>query len=149
MEERMQGTNGKLKRREAREQAFQILFEKTVNDEPMRELMEAAEEAWEMQIDAYASRILLLTEEKQEEIDERIAKHLRGWNLRRLSKVTLSLLRLAVCEMCFLQQEDVPVSVSINEAVELAKRYGNEKDASYINGVLASVARAEDGAGNA
>ncbi|MBP3705052.1 MAG: transcription antitermination factor NusB, partial [Clostridia bacterium] len=62
---------------------------------------------------------------------------------------TLAILRLAVCEMKFLNAQDVPVSVSINEAVELAKVYGNEKDASYVNGVLSSVAKSMNEAENA
>ena len=55
--------------------------------------------------------------------------------------MTLTILRLAVCEIKFLCTKDVPVSVSINEAVELAKTYGNEKDASYVNGVLSTIAK--------
>ena len=75
----------------------------------------------------------------REEVEEAIEKHIRGWSLRRLSKVTLALLRLAVYEM--LWEESIPASVTINEAVELAKIYGGKDDASYINGVLASVAK--------
>ncbi len=149
MEELLAGKTGKLKRREAREQAFWLLFEKTFREEKMSELMECAEEALEMKIDPYASRVALLSEEKQEEIDRRIEENLRGWKLRRLSKVALSLLRLSVCEICFLRSKNVPVSVSINEAVELAKQYGSEKDSAYVNGVLSSVAKAESGAENA
>ena len=61
--------------------------------------------------------------------------------MNRISRVSLVLLRLALCEMLY--ETDVPVSVSINEAVELAKQYAPEDDASFINGVLGSVARAE------
>lgn len=149
MEELFAGRTGVLKRREAREQAFCLLFEKTFREEPMSELMDCAEEALEMEIDPYAVRIALLSEEKQAEIDARIEENLRGWKLRRLTKVSLALLRLSVCEICFLRDDEVPPSVSINEAVELAKQYGTEKDSAYVNGVLASVAKTEEGAENA
>ena len=93
-------------RHESREQAFVLLFEKTVNDDPMADIIEMAVEA----------------------------------------RMTLTILRVAVCEMKFMKAPDVPVSVSINEAVELAKVYGNEKDAAYVNGVLSSIAKSLDGA---
>ncbi len=145
MEELLAGKTGSLKRREAREQAFWLMFEKTFREEPISELMDCAEEALEMKMDPYAVRIALLAEEKHEEIDARIEENLRGWKLKRLTKVSLSLLRLSVCEICFLKAKDVPVSVSINEAVELAKQYGTEKDSAYVNGVLSSVAKAMNG----
>ena len=68
-----------------------------------------------------------------------ITENLKGWSLRRLSKVALSLLRMAVFELMY--QRDTPVSVVINEAVELAKTYGGQGDSAYVNGVLGSVAR--------
>ena len=129
------------KRHESREQAFVLLFEKTVSGSSMEDIIEAAIEARCIEMDPYCEKLTGLAELYMDEIDEVITKHIRGWSLRRLSKVTLSILRLAVCEIKFLKAEDVPVSVSINEAVELAKVYGNEKDASYINGVLSSVAK--------
>lgn len=129
------------KRHESREQAFVLLFEKSVSGSSMEEIIEAAVEARCIEMDPYCEKLTGLAELYLEEIDAEIEKHIRGWSLRRLSKVTLSILRLAVCEMKFLHAADVPVSVSINEAVELAKVYGNEKDAAYINGVLSSVAK--------
>lgn len=79
-------------------------------------------------------------EAHQQEIDQLIEGHIRGWSLRRLSKVALALLRLAVYEMMW--DEGIPYSVSINEAVELAKTYGGKDDAPYVNGVLASISKA-------
>ena len=73
------------------------------------------------------------------EIDETISKLAVDWKLERIMRVDLSILRLAIYEMVFV--DDIPVSVSINEAVELAKRYGGDADASFINGVLGGVAR--------
>ena len=82
-------------------------------------------------------------EENSQQIDSVISQHIRGWSLHRLSKVALALLRLAVYEMLF--DDSIPTSVSINEAVELAKMYGGKEDAPYINGVLATVDKVLNG----
>ena len=136
-------------RRESREKACVLLFEKTMTNDSMEDIIEMAVEARGIEMDAYCEKLTSLAELYLEEIDAIIEKNLRGWSLRRLSKVTLTILRLAVCEMQFLRVKDVPVSVSINEAVELAKVYGNEKDASYINGVLSTIAKTLDEAEHA
>ena len=116
------------KRRESREQAFTLLFEKTVTGDSMEDIIEMAKEARDVVIDPYCENLTALTELYLDEIDHTIEENLRGWSLRRLSKMTLS--------------------VSINEAVELAKIYGNEKDASYVNGVLSTIAKKLEGAKN-
>ncbi len=135
------------KRRESREQAFTLLFEKTVTGDSMEDIIEMAKEARDVVIDPYCEKLTALTELYLDEIDHTIEENLRGWSLRRLSKND-AILRVAVCEMQFMQADDVPVSVSINEAVELAKIYGNEKDASYVNGVLSTIAKKLEGAKN-
>ena len=129
------------KRRESREQAFTLLFEKTVTGDSMEDIIEMAKEARDVVIDPYCEKLTALTELYLDEIDHTIEENLRGWSLRRLSKMTLTILRVAVCEMQFMRADDVPVSVSINEAVELAKKYAGEEDAAFINGVLGSPAR--------
>ena len=126
-------------RHESREQAFVLLFEKTVNDDPMEDIVEMAVEARGIEMDAYCEKLTALAELYLEQIDAVIGENLRGWSLRRLSKVALALLRLAIYEMKW--EDSIPTSVSINEAVELAKTYGGKDDAPYINGVLASVAK--------
>ncbi len=128
-----------MTRREAREQAFILVFEQAVRGEKMDDILHDAAEARDLIPNSFAEREALGVEEHQAEIDEKIGGHIRGWNLRRLSKVSLALLRLAVYEM--LWEKGIPTSVSINEAVELAKQYGGKDDAPYINGVLASVAK--------
>ena len=76
--------------------------------------------------------------EHREEIDALIDAHTTGWKTTRMAKVDLTILRLAVYEMKW--DEDVPVSVAINEAVELAKRFGGDESPSFVNGVLARIA---------
>ena len=136
------------KRRESREQAFTLLFEKTVTGDSMEDIIEMAKEARDVVIDPYCEKLTALTELYLDEIDHTIEENLRGWSLRRLSKMTLTILRVAVCEMQFMQADDVPVSVSINEAVELAKGFGGEDDSPrFVNGVLGRIARSMEGDG--
>ena len=136
------------KRRESREQAFTLLFEKTVTGDSMEDIIEMAEEARDVVIDPYCEKLTALTELYLDEIDHTIEENLRGWSLRRLSKMTLTILRVAVCEMQFMRADDVPVSVSINEAVELAKGFGGEDDSPrFVNGVLGRIARSMEGDG--
>ncbi len=74
-----------------------------------------------------------------EEIDAQIEEKSQGWDLKRLAKADVTILRLAVYELLF--DSNVPTGVAINEAVELSKQYGTEKSTAFINGVLASVAK--------
>ena len=77
----------------------------------------------------------------QEELDQRISAHLRGWTIERLSKVDLAILRLGAYELML---GEVPVGIAINEAVELANQFSSEKAGSFINGVLGNLSRAEE-----
>lgn len=76
--------------------------------------------------------------EKKDEIDGLIQNHARGWSLDRMPKVDLAIMRLAIYELKF--RQDIPWNVSINEAVELAKKYGGDQSKTFINGVLGKVA---------
>ncbi|MCF2670267.1 MAG: transcription antitermination factor NusB [Butyricicoccus sp.] len=75
-----------------------------------------------------------------EELDAQIAANTKGWNVARLSRMTMAILRLAIYEMYYV--DDVPVGAAINEAVELAKVYDTEDAGAFINGVLGTIARA-------
>ncbi len=131
-----------MTRREAREQAFCILFEQAVTGESVEDILHAAAEARDLVPNSFAEAEAFGAEEHGEEVNRVIEENIRGWSISRLSKVALALLRLAVYEILF--DKAIPASVSINEAVELAKKYGGKDDASYINGVLASVVKAPD-----
>ena len=76
------------------------------------------------------------------ELDAMIDSAAKGWKSRRLGKVDLTILRLAVYEMKY--DEDIPVGVAINEAVELAKKFGQDESPSFINGILAKLAKSSD-----
>ncbi len=129
-----------MTRREAREQAFCLLFEQALGGEDMEEIILSAAQARDLVPNSFAESLAYGVEENQEKIDRVITENIQGWSLSRLSKVALTLLRLAIYEMLF--DSSIPSSVSINEAVELGKTYGGEGDSSYINGVLGSVMKA-------
>ena len=98
--------------------------------------------------DTFTVQLLRAMEQHAEEIDETITAHLKGWTLSRLPRVSLAALRLALAEMLY-GNEQKP-AVAINEAVELVKKYGDENDYQFVNGLLGTVAReqaeAEDAA---
>ena len=130
-----------MTRREAREQAFIVLFEKIFDDEStITEIVATAKEAELIKINSFAENTLKAVEEHFSEIDEIIEANSQEWTLGRLPKVTLAILRLAVAEIKYI--DDVPNGVAVNEAVELAKKYGTNEDASFINGILGTIAKA-------
>ncbi len=128
-----------MSRRKEREQAFALLFEKLFNDRPVTELAAAAAEARDEVAEDFALALATGAEEHIEELDALIDAHSHNWSKNRISRVSLAVLRLAIYEMRY--REDIPVSVSINEAVELAKKFGGEEDSSFVNGVLGSISR--------
>ena len=73
----------------------------------------------------------------QEDIDEKIKSHLKDWDFGRINKIDLALLRLAIYEICY--EPDIPCKVSVNEAVELSKAYGEDSSSSFVNGILAEI----------
>lgn len=131
-----------MSRRKSREQAFALLFEKSFNDLPVMELAEGAQDAREFIIEPFALELAQGAEEKLVELDALIEANSHKWSHNRISRVALAVLRLAIYEMRF-HDEKTPDSIAINEAVELAKRYGGEEDSSFVNGILGSISRAE------
>lgn len=130
-----------MTRREAREQAFIVLFEKIFDNEAtISEIVAIAKEAELIKVNSFAENILNAVEEHFSEIDEIIESNSQDWTLSRLPKVSLAILRLAVAEIKYI--DDVPNGVAVNEAVELAKKYGTNEDASFINGILGTIAKA-------
>ncbi|MEE1012336.1 MAG: transcription antitermination factor NusB [Acutalibacteraceae bacterium] len=129
-----------MTRREEREQAFILLFEKSFNQEiELDELYEFAVENEAISGSDFVKNLLFKTWENVEDIDIYIEKYAHGWKISRISKVALAVLRLAICEMKYF--DDIPVSVSINEAVELCKKYAAKDDAVFVNGILGSISK--------
>lgn len=130
-----------MTRREAREQALCFVFERQFQNEPIPEIISLAREARELEPDPYAEKIAAGVFEHLDELNEKIGKYSIGWSKERLSRVILSILQMAVYELTY--EEKTPVSVAINEAVELAKAYGGDGDGAFINGVLGTFARSD------
>ena len=130
-------------RREMREHIFKLLF--------LGEFNETAEMPEQIQLyfeglsdlqsteQAYMENKYALVMEHLEEIDALLNEKSAGWKTKRMSKVDLNILRLAVYEMKY--DEDVPVKVAINEAVEISKSFGGDDSASFVNGILGKIAR--------
>lgn len=130
-----------MTRREAREQAFIVLFEKIFDNEAtISDIVAAANDTELIKINSFAENTLNAVEEHFNEIDEVIEENSQDWTLARLPKVSLAILRLAVAEIKYI--DDVPNGVAVNEAVELAKKYGTNEDASFINGILGTITKA-------
>ena len=130
-------------KRKSREQAFIILFEKSFNTElSVDEIMDIAIETEVISKDKMTADIVKRAEENIEDIDAVIEQNLKGWSKQRISKVSLALLRMAVCEMKYFDK--VPVGVSINEAVEICKVYGSDEDKGFVNGILGSISREKE-----
>lgn len=128
-----------MTRHESRELAFALLFEKAFSDAPVRDLLLNAGEAREVESDAFALSLAEGAESHLDQLDALIAAFSHKWSKDRINRVALSIMRLAVYEMEFC--DDIPDSIAINEAVELAKTYGGDDDPSFVNGVLGGVSR--------
>lgn len=129
-----------MTRKQAREEAFILIFEKEFNDNSIEDIMETAAEARDLVPDDYINRVFKGVYDSLLELDSLISESLVGWSITRISKTALCIMRLAIFEMKYI--EEIPVSVSINEAVELCKKYATENDASFVNGILSTVAKA-------
>ena len=128
-------------RSELREHIFRILFR--IEFQPKKEMeeqlalyLEELESAKDTEKEYIRTKYAAIAE-KVEMIDEKIDASVTGWKTSRMGKVDLTILRLAVYEIEW--DEEVPQGVAINEAVELAKRYGGEESPSFINGVLGKI----------
>lgn len=130
-----------MNRREMREQIFKMLFRVEFHDES--EIPEQFELSMEESVNASKEKQQYIEDKcedivaKLAEIDGIINQAAQGWKTTRMAKVDLTLIRLATYELKF--EEDIPTGVAINEAVELAKKYGSDDSAAFINGVLAKI----------
>jgi N utilization substance protein B len=152
------------KRREARERAVQFLFQHDLN--PPENLDRALNEFWDTQraaaiagekgpatwgqpvelppptaeeaeVRLFADPLIRGTVEHREEIDTRIRQHAKNWEFHRIAAVDRNIMRLAIYEMLF--REDIPPIVSINEAVDIAKKFSTQDSGKFVNGILDKV----------
>lgn len=130
-----------MSRKDARDNAFKCVYEYEFNKEKsIEDILNSCYEENEVNdsekeyIDEVVSGVI----KNIEKIDENILKHLKNWSMSRIAKIDLAILRVAIYEICYMS-DVIPFKVSINEAVELAKKYGNSDSKSFVNGLLAKV----------
>jgi len=130
----------KLSRRITRESAMKLLYQFQLRDDDIEEqislFLDETEGLENLDKEFFLDVIHGVINNK-EEIDGLIQTHSKGWKLERMPKVDLAIMRLAVYELKY--RKDIPMNVSINEAVELAKKYGGEQSKNFINGVLGKI----------
>ena len=129
-----------MTRKEERELAFTLIFEKIFNEElSIDEIINNALETRLVDESTFAFSLAKMTYEHLEEIDKIINDVSVGWRVTRLPKVSLAILRLSLCEILYVPS--IPYGVSINEAVELAKKFATQEDGAFINGILGKYVR--------
>jgi len=128
-----------MKRREIREIMMQTLYQMEILEDYSKEVFDKAITEYKLSEGnkEYLNEIYNIITEKKVEIDNKIEVNLKDWTMDRISKVDISILRLALSEM--MEIEDIPNTVSINEAVELAKKFSDDNSPKFINGVLGNI----------
>ena len=127
----------------AREIAMKMLYAASLGgEESMTEVLEQSEQADTLSGSdkTFLENLVAGVTAHQQELDDIIGQYAQGWALNRLARVDLTILRMAVYELKYMPE--IPVGATINEAVELSKRYCEDKSSGFINGILGSVARA-------
>ncbi len=134
----------KHKRRESREIAFSLIFEWGFKEEEtLDDIISQAEVGRSIHVDSFAYQLSSKTIANRVQLDKMIEHYSKKWKLNRIPRVTLAALRMSFCELSMM--EDIPVGATINEAVELVKKYATEEDAAYVNGLLGQFERDRNG----
>lgn len=137
-----------MTRRNSRELALQILFQREFMPQASPEellLLYKQHLAFGGSVVEYSKTLVTTVIFHQEKIDELIQKYSVNWNIKRFSLVDLNILRLAVCEMIFLQEDAVPAKSVINEAIEISKKYSSLEAPAFVNGILDQILNKETG----
>ncbi|UHA57957.1 transcription antitermination factor NusB [Metabacillus litoralis] len=124
-----------MKRRTAREKALQALFQVNVSNTDPNEAIEHALD--EERSNEFMNQLVFGTIEHEKELDELISPHLVNWTIDRLANIDKTILRMAAYELKY--EQDVPANVTIDEAVELAKAFGDDYSSKFVNGVLSKI----------
>nr|MBQ4319663.1 transcription antitermination factor NusB [Clostridia bacterium] len=127
-----------MNRREAREAVFGLIYEAGFHGEDYSGQFELSKEVRELKTDEYVIRTYKGVTEHMTGLDELIDSCSVGWKHDRISRVTMAILRLCTYEMLYI--DDIPYNVSINEAVELAKKYDDDNAPAFVNGIVNKIA---------
>lgn len=131
-------------RKLAREETMKLLFQMEMNNDYSDDIVELYIDENEFTHDEeeYIRDAVETIKINLSDIDESIRKYIKGWKIHRLAKVDLSVLRIAVYELTY--RKDIPMEVTINEAIEICKKYSTDESSKFINGVLGSFVRKKD-----
>jgi len=131
-----------MKRSAAREEAFKLLYSLEIQKENIEEQLEiyyANEEISDEDVKSYIKDVVVGIEKNISNIEIKISANLKkDWKIERISKINLVLLKLAIYEILY---TDTPYKVAINEAIEIAKKYGDDSSPNFVNGILASIVK--------
>lgn len=128
-----------IKRSDEREFAFQMLYAGEFNKDPWQQQIERLDEEARIKATAYVEKLAKIYGEHKTEFDKKITQRLENWELKRIAVIDKVILRLALSEIFYF--DDIPPEVSINEAIELAKKYSTARSSKFINGVLDAIYR--------
>ncbi|MBR0468969.1 MAG: transcription antitermination factor NusB [Mogibacterium sp.] len=128
-----------MKREDIREKTMQLVYQMDITGDFNVADLSIVEESVRAAGKKQAVETLMAVQDHHEDIDSLINKNLDNWTLERIAKTDLAILRTAVAEMLYV--DSIPVSVSINEAVDLAKKYGDERSYAFINSILGKISR--------
>ena len=128
-----------MTRREERKELLYVLFETCFKSDSVEEIFEDATLGRDFVPTEYIENSFNGILNNIETIDDKIKTNLKGWTFDRISKISVCIMRISIYELMFCDHNEIPESASINEAVELAKQYGTDDSASFINGVLAKL----------
>lgn len=130
-------------RRKAREAALQILYQRDMTGEDLHDVLSLYWEKYPAtpEVQGFAEHLVAGIWRNRDEIDDMIRKHSTHWRLERMSIVDRNILRMGTYELLF--EHDIAPSVSLNEAIEIAKRFGTEESGAFVNGILDPIARAQ------
>lgn len=131
-----------MKRSEEREAAFVLIYQNLFSNYSADEILENNFEADEVITDDFCNTLVKTCLDNIEAIDELISKYLKNYKISRITSLTRTALRLAVTELLYFK--DIPVAVTVNEAVNLLKKYSSVEDSAYLNGVLGSLIKEEN-----
>jgi N utilization substance protein B len=127
-----------INRRKVRESVLKALYAHNLGKDSTQHVMDTLIKKEDFSNDKelrrFAEKLFFRTLENEEELDEITAKHIKNWDINRLALIDRFVLKMALCELLYF--EEIPIKVSINEAIELAKRYSTAKSGKFINGIL-------------
>lgn len=128
-----------MKRRKSRENAFIIIFESFFLKLPAKKLVDLVTKEQNLKLSEYSKELIFGVLKNRKELDDKISLYLKNWDIKRISNILIAILEISFFEIIYVKDVDFPVS--INEAVELAKKYFAQDGPSFVNGVLGNFVK--------